>query len=113
MLGLRVLLWQNDGLEEKALFPQYLVHGNDGPTGQTDFFVDSLLEEILIHASALVHPPTLQHRSVSSLHPHAAMERSLPPMSPVLEPGRRSVGEVPLPPRMQTLLVQRLQAYLQ
>jgi len=44
MLGLRVLLWQSDGLEEKALLPQYLVHGNDGPTSQTDFFVDSLLE---------------------------------------------------------------------
>ena len=43
MLGLRVLLWQSDGLEEKALLPQYLVHGNDGPTSQTDFFVDSLL----------------------------------------------------------------------
>src|SRR6266704_642225 len=45
MLGLRVLLWQSDGLEEKALLPQYLVHGNDGPTSQTDFFVDSLLGE--------------------------------------------------------------------
>src|SRR6266568_5779110 len=43
MIGLRVLLWQSDGLEEKALLPQYLVHGNNGPTGQTDFFVDSLL----------------------------------------------------------------------
>src|SRR5207302_1106974 len=68
-------------------------------------------EEILIHARALVHPPPLRHRSVPSLHPHAALERSLPPMSPVPEPGRRSVGAVPLPPRMQTLLVQRLQAY--
>jgi hypothetical protein len=45
MLGLRVLLWQSDGLEEKALLPQYLVHGNDGPTSQTDFFVDSLLDQ--------------------------------------------------------------------
>src|SRR5467141_1370088 len=70
-------------------------------------------EERFIHASALVPPPTLQHRSVPSLHPHAAMERSRTPMSPVPEPGRRSVGDVPLPPRMQTLLVQRLQAYLQ
>ena len=44
MIGRRVLLWQSDGLEEKALLPQYLVHGNNGPTGQTDFFVDSLLD---------------------------------------------------------------------
>src|SRR3989442_13244949 len=48
MLGLRVLLWQSDGLEEKALLPQYLVHGNDGPTSQTDFFVDSLLGVFLM-----------------------------------------------------------------
>jgi hypothetical protein len=34
-------------------------------------------------------------------------------MSPVLEPGRRSLGEVPLPTWMQALPVQRLQAYLQ
>ena len=40
-----MLLWQSDGLEEKALLPQYLVHGNDGPTSQTDFFVDSLLAD--------------------------------------------------------------------
>jgi len=43
MIGLRVLLWQSEGLEEKALLPQYLVHGKDGPTSQADFFVDSLL----------------------------------------------------------------------
>ncbi len=42
-----MLLWQSDGLEEKALLPQYLVHGNDGPTSQTDFFVDSLLVKII------------------------------------------------------------------
>ena len=34
-------------------------------------------------------------------------------VSPVPEPGHRSVGAVPLPPRVQTLLVQRLPAYLQ
>jgi len=54
MLGLRVLLWQSDGLEEKALLPQYLVHGNDGPTSQTDFFVDSLLATLnLVRAEDL------------------------------------------------------------
>ena len=38
-------------------------------------------------------PPTLQRRPVSRLHPYAAVERSPPPMSPVPEPGRRSVGQ--------------------
>src|SRR2546425_12632646 len=62
-------------------------------------------EERLIHAGAFVRPPTLQRRTVSSLHPYAAVERSTTPVSPVPEPGHRSVGEVPLPPRVQTLLV--------
>jgi hypothetical protein len=53
MIGLRVLLWQSDGLEEKALLPQYLVHGNDGPTSQTDFFVDSLLGPTIAYSQ---HP---------------------------------------------------------
>jgi len=34
-------------------------------------------------------------------------------VSPVPEPGHRSVGAVPLPPRVQTLLVQRLSTHLQ
>src|SRR5712691_2911744 len=62
-------------------------------------------EERLIHAGAFVRPPTLQRRTVSSLHPYAAVERSTTPVSPVPEPGHRSVREVPLPPRVQTLLV--------
>src|SRR5215831_1295174 len=70
-------------------------------------------EERLIHAGALVRPPTLQRRSMSRLHPYVAVERSSPPVSPVPEPGHRSVGDIPLSPRLQTLLVQRLQAYLQ
>src|SRR5712691_7293288 len=41
------------------------------------------------------------------------MERAAPPLSPVPEPGRRSVGQLPLPTGVQTLLVQRLQAHLQ
>ena len=40
-------------------------------------------------------------RPVSRLHPYAAVERSSPPMSPVPEPGRRSLGHVPLPPGLQ------------
>src|SRR5712692_8623887 len=47
------------------------------------------------------------------LYPYAPMERSPATMSPVSQPRRRSVGQVPLPTGMQTLLVQRLQAHLQ
>src|SRR5262249_41148085 len=57
----------------------------------------SCAEERLIHAGVLVPPSTLQHRTMSSLHPYPAMERSAPPMSPVPESGRRSVGELSLP----------------
>jgi len=70
----------------------------------------SRLQERLIHVGALIRPPTLQRRRVSGLHSYAAVDRSSTPMSPVPEPGRRPVGEVPLPPRVQTLLVSRLQA---
>ena len=56
-------------------------------------------QERLIHAGALVSPPPLQRRTVSSLHPYAAVERSSAPMSPVPEPRRRSLGHVPLPTR--------------
>src|SRR6266436_4912929 len=49
-------------------------------------------QERLIHAGALIRPPTLQRRSVSSLHPCLTMERSPAAMSPVSEPRRRSVG---------------------
>ena len=60
----------------------------------------SRLQERLIHGGALIRPPTLQRRSVSGLHPYAAVERWAPPMSPVPEPGCRSVGDVPLSPRV-------------
>src|SRR5262245_4365679 len=68
---------------------------------------DSILrsKERLIHAGALVCPPPLQRRSVSRLYPYAAVERPSPAMSPVPEPGHRSVGDIPLPSRLQTLLV--------
>src|SRR5438034_2161061 len=65
----------------------------------------SRLQEKLIHVGALIRPPTLQRRPVSGLHPYAAVERSSPPMSPLSEPRCRSVGELPLPTRLQTLLV--------
>src|SRR6266446_10273129 len=70
-------------------------------------------QERLIHAGACIRPPPLQRRPVSSLHPYAAMERSPTAMPPLSEPRRGSVGQIPLPPRLQTLLVPRLQAHLQ
>src|SRR5262252_8938720 len=73
----------------------------------------SRLQERLNHVGACVRPPTLQRRPVSDLHSYAAMARSATPVSPVPEPGRRSLGAVPLPPRLHTLLVSRLQAHLQ
>src|SRR5215470_6924159 len=60
----------------------------------------SRLQERLIYVGALIRPPTLQRRPVSGLHPYAAVERSSPPMSPVPEPGHRSVGDVSLPTRV-------------
>src|SRR5262245_23950726 len=54
-------------------------------------------EEIFIYASPLVPPSTLQRRHMSRLHPYTPVERSAPPMSPVPEPRRRSVGDLPLP----------------
>src|SRR5215510_2207760 len=73
----------------------------------------SRLQERLIDASALIHPSTLQRRTLPSLHPYAPVERTPAPMSPVPEPRRRSLGYLSLPPWVQALLVQRLQADLQ
>src|SRR5437870_13800583 len=73
----------------------------------------SRLQEKLIHVGALIRPPTLQRRQVSGLHPYAAVARSSPPMSPLSEPGCRSVGAVPRPTELQPLRVSRLPAHLQ
>src|SRR5215510_15957307 len=70
-------------------------------------------QERLIYAHALIYPPTLRRRTLSNLYPYAAVERASTPMSPVPEPGCRSLGAVPLPPWVQALLVQRLPADLQ
>src|SRR5687767_8810548 len=70
-------------------------------------------QEMLIHAGILIPTPTLQRRHLPRLHPYAAVARALAPMSPVPEPRRWALGHVPLPARMQTLLVQRLSAHLQ
>ena len=48
-----------------------------------------------------------------SLYPYAPVDRAPTPMSPVPEPGRRSLGDIPLPPWVQALLVQRLPADFQ
>src|SRR5215471_13934915 len=72
-----------------------------------------LQQEKRLHAGALVPPSTLQRRPMSSLYPYTPVERSSTSVSPVPEPGRRSVGPVPLPTWVQTLLVQRLQAHFQ
>src|SRR5262245_17080789 len=68
----------------------------------------SRCEEMLIYAGALVRPPPLQRRPMSSLHPYAALERSTTPVSSVPKPGRRSVGQlqrVNCAPCLETLLV--------
>ena len=56
--------------------------------------------------------PVLSHlhhlfnaRTVPSLHPYAPVERSSAPMSALPEPPHWPLGHVPLPPRVQTLLV--------
>src|SRR5262245_18004026 len=49
----------------------------------------SRLQERLIHVGALVSPPALQRRTLSSLHSYSAMERSAAPMSVVSEPQRK------------------------
>src|SRR5919108_1389967 len=68
---------------------------------------------MLSHAGTLAFAPPLQRCTVSSLHPYAPVERSPAPMSPVPEPPRWTMGDVPLSARGQTLLVSRLQAHLQ
>src|SRR5262245_46056503 len=68
---------------------------------------------MLTHARALVCPSTLQHRSVSSVYPYIAVERSSALLSPVSEPRRWALGHVPLSTRIETLLVPRLSAHLQ
>src|SRR5262245_47077167 len=72
-----------------------------------------MTQEILPHAASLLCPPTFQRRTVSSLHPHIAVERSPTAMSPVPQLQCRSLGHIPLPTRMPTLSVHRLQAHLQ
>src|SRR5919201_4354431 len=72
-----------------------------------------MVQEILHHGNALLCPPTLQHRTLSRLYPHIAVERSPTAVSPVSQSRCRSVGPVPLPARVSTLPVPGLQAHLQ
>ena len=53
----------------------------------------------------LSHLPPLQRRTVPSLHPYAAVERPSPAMSAMPEPPHWTLGHVPIPPWVQTLLV--------
>src|SRR5437879_2126470 len=64
-------------------------------------------------ADAVIEASFFQCRYMPSLHPYAAVERSPTAMSLLLQPSHWSLGQLPLPTRMQTLLVQRLQAHLQ
>src|SRR5687768_7177348 len=68
---------------------------------------------MLTHAASLICTPALQSRTMPSLHPCVALERSPAPMSPLPEPRRQSLGYVPLSARVKTLRVPRLPAYLQ
>src|SRR5262245_9117344 len=74
---------------------------------------ESCVQEILNDASALLSPSTLQCRYLPRLSPHAPVARSPTPVPPVSQPQRRALGELSLPARSQTLLVQRLSADLQ
>src|SRR5262245_33408532 len=62
-------------------------------------------QERLIHAGALISPPTLQCRTMSSLYPYAPVARAPAPMSPLPQSRGRSMRHVPLPARVQTLPV--------
>src|SRR5437867_13414781 len=62
-------------------------------------------QEILSHAGALPFAPTLQRRTVPSLHPYATVERPSAAMSSMPEPPHWPLGHVPISTRMQTLLV--------
>jgi Oxidoreductase family, NAD-binding Rossmann fold len=53
--------------------------------------------EVFLNADPLACPPAVQCRNLPSVYPYAAVERSSAPMSPMPEPGRRSLGDVPLP----------------
>src|SRR5439155_21479960 len=68
---------------------------------------------MLSHAGALPFAPTLQRRTVPSLHPYATVERPSAAMSSMPEPPHWPLGHVPISTRMPTLLVPELQAHLQ
>src|SRR5947209_8565130 len=69
--------------------------------------------EVLLNADPLALTPAVQCRNLSNLYPCLAMERSPTAVSPLPQSRCRSLGQLPRPAGMQTLLVQRLQAHLQ
>src|SRR5262245_12825281 len=68
---------------------------------------------MLSHAGALAFTPPLQRRTVPSIYPYAPVERSSAAMSSLPEPPHWTVGHLPIPPRVQALLVLWVQADLQ
>src|SRR5215207_7125090 len=68
---------------------------------------------MLSHATSLPLTPTLQRRHMPRLYPYAPVERASAPLSPLSEPRRQSMGQLPLPAQVETLLVPRLSAHLQ
>src|ERR671930_497492 len=66
---------------------------------------------MLSQAGTLACAPPLQRCPVSSLHPYAPVASSPAPLSPVPEPPRWTLGDVPLAARGQPLLVARWQAH--
>src|SRR5262245_23387809 len=72
-------------------------------------------KEKLSHGDCVASPSPLPLRNVSILHPCVALERSAPPVSPLSEPQRRSLGHLPRPAGPATLPLQSegLHAHLQ
>src|SRR5215510_12350556 len=68
---------------------------------------------MLSHAGTLAFAPPLQRRTVPSVPPYAPVARSSAPMSSLPESPHWTVGHLPIPPQVQTLLVPSLQAHLQ
>src|SRR6266542_746444 len=68
---------------------------------------------MLSHARALPSPPALPRRHLLHVYPYAPVDRSPAPLSLVSQPRCRSLGQLSLSTRFETLRVQRLSAHLQ
>src|SRR5262245_42520108 len=65
------------------------------------------------HAASVSSTPALQYRHLPRLPPGLAVERSVLPLAPLPEPQHPSLGRLPLPARVHTLLVHRRSTHLQ